>query len=130
VNHDSATGGSREDVVTEFYAIDQAPGTPLLEDPAANDLLRGPLTPAQQNAYTALTAKLDELLASEPDCPGDGNKDGVVDAQDLSNWRRIAQGWGLSSVYDFLFDGRTDAADEQVIQQHMGMACPKRHGVY
>ena len=130
VNHDSATGGSREDVSTELYAIDQAPGTPLLEDPAANDLLRGPLTPAQQNAYTALTAKLDALLASEPDCPGDGNKDGVVDAQDLSNWRRIAQGWGLSSVYDFLFDGRTDAADEQVIQQHMGMACPKRHGVY
>lgn len=130
VNHDSATGGSREDVVTEFYEIDQAPGSPRLEDPDSNDLLKGPLTAAQQGAYATLTARLDELLASEPDCPGDGNKDGVVDAQDLSNWRRIAQGWGLSSVYDFLFDGRTDAADEQIIQQHMGTTCPKRHGVY
>lgn len=130
MNHDSATGGSREDVVTEFYEIDQAPNSPKLEDPASNDLLRGPLTPEQHNAYAALTAKLDDLLASEPDCPGDGNRDGVVDAQDLSHWRRIAQDWGLSSVYDFLFDGRTDAADEQLIQQHMGTLCPKRHGVY
>ena len=44
------------------------------------------------------------MLASEPACLGDGNRDGVVDAEDLSEWRRIAADWGLSSVYDFLFD--------------------------
>ena len=130
LNHDPATGGSREDVATEFYEIDQAPGRPRLEDPASNDLLRGPLSAGQQAAYAALTARLDELLTSEPDCPGDGNRDGAVDAQDLAHWQRIARDWGLSSVYDFFFDGRTDAADRQVIEQHMGAVCPKSHGVY
>lgn len=130
VNFDSTNGAAREDVTTEFYEVDQAKGTPKLEDPATNDLLKGILTGEQQGAYAALSARLDELLASEPACPGDGNKDGVVDAQDLANWRSIAQNWGLSSVYDFLFDGRTDHEDEQIILKNLGTTCPKRHGVY
>jgi hypothetical protein len=130
VDYDPAVAGPRETVVTEFYEIDQAKGSPRLEDPDTNDLLKGTLTADQQDAYARLTARLDELLASEPACPGDGNKDGVVDAQDLDNWRRIAQAWGLSSVYDFLMDGRTDHEDEQVILQHLGTTCPKGHGVY
>lgn len=130
LNFDAAANASREDVATEFYEIDQAKGKPKLEDPGSNDLLKGALTADQRDAYGTLTAKLDELLASEPACPGDGNKDGVVDARDLADWRRIARDWGLSSVYDFLFDGRTDGADEQIIVQHMGTTCPKSHGVY
>ena len=118
----------------EFYEINQAKGAPLMDDPATKNLLRGTLTADQQSAYDTLKGKLDELLASEPDCPGDGNMDGVVDAQDEDNWRAIAQRWGLSSVYDFavdgLLDGTTNAADGNVIHQNMGRTCAKSHGVY
>jgi arylsulfatase A-like enzyme len=130
LNFDTVTNTSREDAVTEFYAVDQAPGTPLLEDPASNDLLKGVLNPEQQQSYSDLNVKLQRLLASEVTCPGDGNKDGVVDERDLSQWRRIAQNWGLSSVYDFMFDGRTDESDAQIVMRHMGTVCPQRDGVY
>lgn len=134
VNYDPATNASREDVATEFYAIDQATPRPKLEDPDSNDLLKQPLAADARQSYDTLVAKLDELLASEPACPGDGNRDGVVDTGDLQGWRSIAVRWGLSSVYDFMvgsvFDGRTDGADERVIVQNMGQTCPRTHGVY
>ncbi len=118
----------------EFYEIDQAKGTPKLEEPDQNDLLKATLTAEQQAAYERLKAKLDDLLASEPDCPGDGNKDGVVDVQDVDNWQAIAQSWGLSSVYDFfmngVLDGKTDGADGHVVTQHLGTTCASSHGVY
>ncbi|HUH41380.1 MAG TPA: sulfatase-like hydrolase/transferase, partial [Castellaniella sp.] len=88
----------------EFYEINQAKPTPQLD---TNDLLLGTLTAGQQAAYDDLKAKLGwfdqpgTLLASNPPCPGDGNWDGKVDAQDLANWRRVANGWAQSSVYDF-----------------------------
>ena len=134
VNYDSATNASRQDVSTEFYAVDQAQPAPKLEDPETNNLLEQPLSADAQRSFDTLTAKLDALLASEPACPGDGNKDGVVDGNDLAEWRRIADGWGLSSVYDFMvqnvFDGLTNASDEQVIRQNLGKTCPKTRGVY
>lgn len=134
INYDPATNGSREDTTTEFYEIDQAAPTPKLEDPSSNDLLKKlPLAADAQKAYDTLSAKLASLLASEPACPGDGNKDGLVNAEDLANWRRIATNWGLSSVYDFLvnnvFDGLTNSTDEQVIQQNMGKTCAKTYSV-
>lgn len=74
------------------------------------------------------------MLASEPTCPGDGNRDGVVDAEDLANWRRIASDWGLSSVYDFViggyYDGLTNQRDGDVIQRNLGKACAKSHAIY
>lgn len=135
VNYDPATDASREDLSVEFYEIDQAKGRPRLEDPASNDLLKQPaLSDEARRAYETLSAKLDTLLASEPPCPGDGNKDGAVDEKDLAEWRRIAGNWGLSSVYDLLVggvhDGLTNAADGQVIEQNLGTTCPKSHGVY
>ncbi|MGB6053785.1 MAG: sulfatase-like hydrolase/transferase [Burkholderiaceae bacterium] len=133
-DYDVASGSGMARATEEFYEIDQAKGTPKIEKPDQNDLLKGTLTPAQQSSYNLLKAKLDDLLASEPVCPGDGNKDGVVDAQDESNWRAIAQNWGLSSVYDFfvngVLDGKTNAIDGQIIAQNRGKACPKSHGVY
>ena len=111
----------------ELYEIDQAVPVPLLDDPDRNLLLRP--TPQDQQTYQTLSAKLDAMLASEPDCPGDGNRDGVVDAADLSNWQRIAADWGLSSVYDFLvgdrLDGRTDAVDGGIVQRNLGTVCGK-----
>ena len=116
-------------VSSEFYEIDQAAPTPRLDNPDRN-LLPGPLDAQQQAAYDSLQASLTEMLASEPACPGDGNRDGVVDEEDLSEWRRVASDWGLSSVYDFLFDGRTDAADGDIVRNNLGTTCPKSHGIY
>ena len=133
-DYDVASDSGVTHATEELYEIDQAKGSPALEKPGENDLLGGPLTAEQQAAYDALQAKLDDLLASEPACPGDGNRDGVVDAQDESEWRAIAQNWGLSSVYDFfaggVLDGHTDAADGQAVMQNLGTTCPASHGVY
>lgn len=129
VNYDAETNASRQDVSVELYEIDQATPRPLLDDPDKN-LLAATLSAEAQAAYDELSAKLDALFASEPVCPGDGNKDGVVDDDDLSNWRTIADGWGLSSDYDFSHDGRTDETDEQVIQANMGKVCSAGDGVY
>jgi hypothetical protein len=128
-SYDAASDSCSLIVSSGLYAIDQQVPTPALDDPDRN-LLLAPLSGAAQASHVGLQAKLDEMLASEPPCPGDGNRDGVVDARDLSEWRRIASDWGLSSVYDFFFDGRTDAADGQIIEANMGTACPRSHGVY
>ncbi|MFA5684203.1 MAG: sulfatase-like hydrolase/transferase [Lysobacteraceae bacterium] len=134
INYDSVTDDARQDLSIEFYRVDQATPAPMLEDPASNNLLDGSLSIEQQAAYDHLAARLDELLASQPDCPGDGNRDGVVDSTDLAEWKRIADQWGLSSVYDFLvdgvFDGHTDAADGIVILSNYNTICPPSHAVH
>src|SRR5690606_14947176 len=106
----------------ELYQVDQAAPKPLLDTPDRN-LLLSP-TPEIQSVYKDLRAKLESMLASSPDCPGDGNMDGVVDARDLTEWRRIAHEWGLSSMYDLAIngahDGVTNNLDEAVIQANLG----------
>lgn len=134
IEYDPSSDSGLTVTTEEFYEIDQTKGSPKLEDPAQNDLLKSVMSSAQRTAYDTLKAKFDDLLASQPACPGDGNQDGVVDQQDMDNWRAIAQNWGLSSMYDFLvggvLDGKTDAADGLVISQNLGITCPKSHGVY
>jgi len=106
----------------EFYEIDEAVPIPKI-DLAGTQLPLGSLTPDQQRNYTDLSAQLGALLASAPVCPGDGNIDSVVNQQDLANWAFYNQTWGLSSVYDFNFDGLTNAADRAVIEQNLGRDC-------
>ena len=139
VDFNPATDASKTTQTNEFYEVDQAKwqaggSAPKIEDPASNNLLAGALTAQQQDAYDTLQAKLDDLLASEPDCPGDGNKDGVVDSTDLGNALRIAGGWALSSVYDFVTgqprDGKTHSSDVFVIHQNLNVTCKKSHAVY
>ena len=130
--YDSSTDSLGSAVTEELFEINQAVGTPLLDTPDRNLL---PATTTQTQAvYTDLKNKLDQMLASDPVCPGDGNRDGVVDGEDLSNWRRIAREWGLSSVYDFLFnnvsDGLTNEADASMIQINLGKTCPKTTAIY
>jgi hypothetical protein len=128
-SYDVASDSCGPLVTNEFYEVDQATPTPLLDNPDRN-LLLAPLSADLQRVYADLTAKLDELLASEPACPGDGNKDGVVDAADLVNARGLASDWGFSSVYDFAGDGVTNGSDLQVVQQNLGTTCAKSHGLY
>jgi arylsulfatase A-like enzyme len=108
----------------EFYRIDQAVPIPRLDNPQLNLLLNAQLSERQLQAYQTLAATLEQLEASEIECPGDGNNDGVVDQEDVSNWERFSQlNEGRSSWYDFNLDGRTDEEDLAVIEANMGLDC-------
>ncbi len=127
-----ATDSFAMEIVDGLYEINQAAPTPLL-DTADRDLLPG-ANAETLAVYNELRTKLEDILASEPECPGDGNMDGVVNGEDLGNWARIAHAWGMSSVYDFVTgefrDGKTDNRDEAIIQANLGKTCERTHAVY
>lgn len=108
----------------ELYRINQNAPIPAI-DRANLDLLAlpGRLTKIQRRNYAALSAAMDDILASEVACPGDGNDDGRVDQTDLDNQAAIAVRWGKSSTYDFDYDGLTNDTDRSVIESHLG-DCP------
>jgi len=121
---------------SEFYEIDEGVPVPKLDN-QDDDLLQRPvgLSPIEQVNFDQLNASLQKLLASEPrlpsnasyaGCPGDGNLDLIVNAADMRNWEIFAQG-GQSTWYDFNFDGLTDRADLQIIEQSFGNDCRKGH---
>ncbi|NYT78656.1 sulfatase-like hydrolase/transferase [Alcaligenaceae bacterium] len=131
-NYFSATDSFGKTSTEEMFEINQAAPVPLLDTPDRNLL---PTTDSEQKAvHKDLSDKMDKLLASNPDCPGDGNIDGVVNAEDIDNWARIARQWGLSSVYDFVVgdarDGKTNNLDESVIQNNLNKTCKRTYGVY
>lgn len=109
-------------VVLELYEIDEPLNTPWL-DREGDELPLDQLSASQQEAFTELTNQLAAIRASVIDCPGDGNIDGVVDDTDLQEWEKYASSTGLSSVYDFNFDGLTDALDEAIITANIGLDC-------
>ncbi len=136
-----ATDASGEPVYTatdELYAIRMDTPNPTL-DRAGTALVAGPaplsttsLRAEQRQAYATLKAELDhrDAVASynrqydAVHCPGDGNRDFVVDQQDLDNWQELSQrNGGQSSWYDLNHDGRTDAADRAIIDTHMNRRC-------
>jgi hypothetical protein len=127
-----ATDSFETETVEELFQVNQDASAPMLDK--AGTELKPPRTAEAQAAYDELKAKLDLILASNPDCPGDGNMDGVVNGEDLGNWARIANAWKESSVYDFVTgafrDGRTDNLDEAVIQANLGKTCERTYGVY
>jgi len=129
-----ATDSFETETIEELFQINQDASAPMLDK--AGTQLMPPRTAEAQAAYNELKTKLDLILASNPDCPGDGNMDSVVNGEDLSNWSQIAHAWGLSSVYDFITgagtprDGKTDNLDETVIQANLGKTCERTYGVY
>lgn len=120
----------------ELYEVNQAVPIPKIDNP--DYPIPTPYTGAALQAYNELYANLQSMLVSEPYCPGDGNNDGVVNAQDLSNWQKIyrfatsSNIW--SSVYNFMvngvWSGVTSTADEQTIKQNLGVTCPKTYSIY
>lgn len=132
----SATAYQVED---EFYQINTATPNPMLDKEGteltaitAPPLNTSSLSPEQQQAYAALKSQMDQHDAvadynwnyDAVNCPGDGNHDGVVDQKDVDNWKELSQlNGGQSSWYDFNHDGKTDAADRQIIQNNMGKTC-------
>jgi hypothetical protein len=79
------------------------------------------LDPIQRANFDALFVRLMAMLYSEPDCPGDGNLDKLVDWMDVTNWEGFEDVG--SSVYDLNHDGVTDAADLLIILQNFGRHC-------
>lgn len=132
-NFNPATNGFQTDIAEELYEINQATPTPLLDTSDRNLLAQNP-TAETLAVRDDLRTTLEKILASEPDCPGDGNKDGVVNAEDLNNWRQIAHNWGLSSVYDFVVgdgrDGLTNNIDEAIVQNNLNKTCERSYAVY
>ena len=132
LDFDPALNDYRTEVVDELYEVDQSAPEPLLDTPDRN-LLALP-TPEVLAVYQNLHDKLESMLAAQPYCPGDGNKDGMVDAKDLEHWRKIAGEWGYSSDYDFFVDGKLDGltnhVDETVIQNALNTRCPRGYALY
>lgn len=126
--YDSITDSCSSVVTNEFYEVDQASPVPKLDDEQFNLLLQ-PLDSSLQATYDELLAKLNSILASQPSCPGDGNIDGTVNAQDSSDWLSIVSNWIGSSVYDFNFDGATDTLDRQTIDTNQG-SCAQSTSIY
>ncbi|MGD9662863.1 MAG: sulfatase-like hydrolase/transferase [Porticoccaceae bacterium] len=120
LDYDISTNTGVDVESEELYLIDQGTPNPRL-DRAGENLLDGSLTQHQQDNYLALAMELDNLLASQVSCPGDGNSDGEVNQEDLDNYQAISARWGKSSSYDFNLDGLTDAADEEIIFANLGV---------
>ena len=57
-------------------------------------------------------------------CPGDGNGDGVVDNNDVTDFYQISNRWQQSSHYDFNVDGLTNIQDLITIYDNFGR-CPQ-----
>jgi hypothetical protein len=123
---------------TEFYQINEAAPTPMLDNANAalcsdNPITPGNpcpvgLTPDQLTNFNSLSLQMTQVLQSEPACKGDGNEDKVVNGQDLAFWRKFAElAMGGSSWYDFNLDGMTDTADLITIKENLGTKClPKK----
>ena len=128
----------KETITNEFYEINQDAPIPMLDKEgdslcAASGCPAG-LTPEQTQIYNKLFADMQAELNSEPQCPGDGNLDKVVNFRDIDLWTFfsiISRGDGSaqapsSSWYDLNLDGLTDFNDLNIILQHLGDRCIPR----
>lgn len=116
----SATGCTQKSY-DELYVVNQNVPVPLIDREQL--LIPTPYTNVQQAKYNELKSYMNKTLASEPDCPGDGNDDGVVNAEDLANYDAMAKLTSNSSWYDINLDGYTNTADRQIIVQNLGRRC-------
>jgi arylsulfatase A-like enzyme len=123
----NSSTGCVETTENELYTVGQsnpiAPDAPLLD--TANRMIPTPYNEPDLIKYNELTSYLNNLLASEPNCLalGDGNDDGVVNMQDLRNYRSMARRTTGSSWYDVNTDGYTNSTDQQIIVQNLGVSC-------
>jgi arylsulfatase A-like enzyme len=106
----------------EFYDLQAA----SLMNPAGIDnpddelLQQGPLDADARENYTELYDTALALLATEVNCPGDGNLDKQVDQLDLDG---VEANRGGPSVFDFNNDGVTDELDRGIVEQNIGSDC-------
>jgi len=91
-----------------------------LDNSPFNLLTKKKLTPTENKNLNQLMAELENILNSEPACPGDGNLDKQVNEQDIQG---VIDNWGQPSVFDFNNDGITGLTDLQIIETNFGDVC-------
>jgi hypothetical protein len=124
----------------QLYRINEHAPIPLIDFSRLNlirpKLPNNGLTKHEQAVFAELKQTLYQILDSSPQCPGDGNSDGVVNQTDVANWNFFfTQKDGQSSWYDFpildpngtpVYNGTTHQQDLQVIQTNFGKHCQPR----
>ncbi len=89
-----------------------------------DDLLTGGepigLTAEQMANYIELREALEDLLATEILCYGDGNLDKRVNMKDFTG---VIHNFGQPSVFDFNDDGTTDGDDLDCVLSNLGNVC-------
>ena len=145
----NCANAGQETTTNSFYSINENPINPLIDN---DDLCAFPGCPAGLKGiallnYKQLLASQKATLASQPACPGDGNEDMLVNAEDLAlySFYSAYSGYlpsgntiglsyadidltttgGLSSWYDFNVDGLTDSADRAIITANLNKNCMK-----
>lgn len=131
--YDSSNNSCVDKQTNELYKIDQATPTPTLDLNGTDLLVNGvdALTAEQRRNYYALNNKLNSLLNNIIECEGDGNLDGLVDKKDVEGYKLYSKtsghttpnGGGLSSWFDFNYDGLTNDQDLQIITDNLGKQC-------
>ena len=107
----------------EFYEINEAVPIPKLD---TEDSVISPSTfTAEQKAnYDELSKVLASILASQPECEGDGNGDMVVNGQDVADYAVMqALSQGKSSWYDINLDGYTNSSDLNLVLNNLRLKC-------
>ena len=122
MDYDVKTDGPIEMNSTELYEVNEE--VPPLLDKDGSELPIDNLSSEQQSNFDKLNEQMEDVLASAPPCPGDGNGDGVVDDKDISDYFEVRANWFKSSHYDFNLDGLTNSRDLRIIYQNFGK-CPK-----
>ncbi|WP_421694932.1 sulfatase-like hydrolase/transferase [Aestuariivirga sp.] len=119
-DYDTDTNSCVEKTYNELYVVTQ--GKPPLLD-REDLMIPEPYTQVQQQKFDQLTAYMNQVLASDPECTGDGNDDGIVNVEDLWNFDKMRLLTSGSSWYDINEDGVTNTADRQLILQNLGHIC-------
>lgn len=119
-NPDGPTPESRE----ELYEVNESKNVrELMLDREGNALyikangkvVYDALDSEAADAKAAIEDYVEKLFASDPQCPGDGNGDLVVNYKDLVDYRSTVRTWTGSSTFDFNYDAVTDKDDLEVI---------------
>jgi len=111
------------DCVLEFYnmPIPVPPHEPGLDEPGSSaqvDL--SSMSAEEAEMFDLLRNHLAETLTSEWYCPGDGNLDFRVDAEDLQG---LLSSWGGPGFWDINQDGVTDGADLGILLENWNRDC-------
>lgn len=123
-DYDSTTNSCAQTTTDELYYVNESIPVPRLDK--EEKLIPTPYNIYQQRTHDVLTKELDALLASQPACPGDGNGDGYVNQQDVTDYNAMVRlSGGKSSWYDLNKDGLTNAKDLAIIQKNMNAVCVK-----